>query len=102
MIRVLFIDALGGQPGIYAARFAGEKCSYDDNVQKVLGLMKGLESGSRKAVFRTIITLYEPEKGVRQVLGEAAGVITQVVQGPGGFGYDPIFMPDGHSKTFAE
>jgi XTP/dITP diphosphohydrolase len=98
----LFIDALGGQPGIYAARFAGEKCSYDDNVQKVLGLMKGLESGSRRAVFRTIITLYEPEKGVRQVSGEAAGVITKTVQGPGGFGYDPIFMPDGHSKTFAE
>jgi XTP/dITP diphosphohydrolase len=98
----LFIDALGGQPGIYAARFAGEKCSYDDNVQKVLGLMKGLESGSRRAVFRTIITLYEPEKGVRQVSGEATGVITQAVQGPGGFGYDPIFMPDGHLKTFAE
>jgi len=98
----LFINALGGQPGIYAARFAGEKCSYEDNVQKVLGLMKGVESGSRKAVFRTIITLFDPNKGVRQVSGEADGVITEAVRGPGGFGYDPVFMPDGFSKTFAE
>ncbi len=95
-----FIDALGGRPGIYAARFAGEKCSYEDNVQKVLGLMKGLNS--RKAVFRTIITLFDPEKGARQVSGEAAGVITEAVRGTGGFGYDPIFIPDGFSKTFAE
>ena len=95
-----FIDALGGEPGIYAARFAGEKCSYDDNVQKVLGLMKG--SSSRKAVFRTIITLYDPVKGAKQVSGEVAGVITKAVRGVGGFGYDPIFMPDGFSKTFSE
>jgi XTP/dITP diphosphohydrolase len=98
----LFIDALGGRPGIYAARFAGDQCSYDDNVQKVLDLMKGVKSGFRKAVFRTVITLYHPEKGVGQVSGEAAGFITEEVQGPGGFGYDPIFMPDGCSKTFAE
>lgn len=98
----LFIKVLGGQPGIYAARFAGEKCSYEDNVRKVLDLMKGVVSGSRKAVFCTIITLFDPDKGVRQVLGEADGVITEAVQGPGGFGYDPIFMPDGFSKTFAE
>jgi XTP/dITP diphosphohydrolase len=98
----LFINALGGQPGIYAARFAGEKCSYEDNVHKVLDLMKGVESGSRKAVFRTIITLFDPDKGVSQVSGEAEGVITEAVQGPGGFGYDPIFLPDSFSKTFAE
>jgi len=98
----LFINALGGQPGIYAARFAGEKCSYEDNVHKVLDLMKGVESGSRKAVFRTIITFFDPDKGVQQVSGEADGAITETVQGPGGFGYDPIFLPDGFSKTFAE
>ncbi len=98
----LFINALGGQPGIYAARFAGEKCSYEDNVHKVLGLMKAVESGSRKAVFRTMITLFDPDKGVRQVSGEVEGVITEAVQGPGGFGYDPVFLPDGFSKTFAE
>lgn len=95
-----FIDALGGQPGIYAARFASEKCSYEDNVRKVLGLMKGLES--RKAVFRTIITLFDQEKGARQVSGEATGIITEAVRGTSGFGYDPIFIPDGFSKTFAE
>jgi XTP/dITP diphosphohydrolase len=98
----LFIDALGGQPGIYAARFAGENCSYEDNVRKALRLLKGVEAGARKAVFRTIITLYDPEKGIRQVSGEVAGVITEEVHGIGGFGYDPIFMPEGFSKTFAE
>jgi XTP/dITP diphosphohydrolase len=99
----LFIDALQGQPGIYAARFAGENCSYEDNVRKVLGtLMNGPTERFRKAVFRTVITLYDPDKGVEQVSGEAAGVITEAVRGPGGFGYDPIFLPDGFSKTFAE
>jgi XTP/dITP diphosphohydrolase len=95
-----FIDALGGEPGIYAARFAGEGCSYDDNVQKVLGLMKGLSS--RKAVFRTIITLYDPKKGAKQVSGEVVGVLAEEVRGVGGFGYDPIFMPEGFLKTFSE
>jgi XTP/dITP diphosphohydrolase len=98
----LFIDALGGQPGIYAARFAGEKCSYEDNVRKVLNLMKGVEPVSRRAVFRTVITLYDPEKGPSQVSGEAVGAITEAVSGKAGFGYDPIFMPEGLTKTFAE
>jgi XTP/dITP diphosphohydrolase len=98
----LFIDALNGQPGIYAARFAGEKCSYEDNVRKVLSLMTGIKGAARKAVFRTIITLYEPQKGAKQVFGEAAGLITETIHGSGGFGYDPIFMPEGFSKTFSE
>jgi XTP/dITP diphosphohydrolase len=98
----LFIDALNGQPGIFAARFAGENCTYHDNVQKVLTLMSGIKTASRKATFRTIITFYDLEKNVKQVAGEVVGTITETVHGADGFGYDPIFMPEGLSKTFAE
>jgi len=98
----LFIEALNGQPGIYAARFAGEKCTYGDNVRKVLSLMAGVAAVSRKAIFRTVITLYNPAQGVKQVSGEVVGFITEKIHGDGGFGYDPIFMPEGFSKTFSE
>jgi XTP/dITP diphosphohydrolase len=98
----LFIDALNGQPGIFAARFAGENCTYQDNVQKVLTLMKDIEPTARRATFRTIITLYDSERNVKQVSGEVVGTITQTIHGVDGFGYDPIFMPEGLSKTFAE
>ncbi|HEY5040349.1 MAG TPA: RdgB/HAM1 family non-canonical purine NTP pyrophosphatase [bacterium] len=98
----LFIDALDGQPGIYAARFAGENCSYEDNVQKVLALLKGLTGDNRRAVFRTAITLFHPDQPPQQVVGEAEGFITEVARGQGGFGYDPIFLPAGFSKVFAE
>ncbi|HTA77820.1 MAG TPA: RdgB/HAM1 family non-canonical purine NTP pyrophosphatase [bacterium] len=98
----LFIDALNGQPGIFAARFAGENCTYHDNVQKVLTLMKGVKLTARKATFRTIITLYDSEKNAKQVSGEVVGTITEIIHGVDGFGYDPIFMPEGLLKTFAE
>jgi XTP/dITP diphosphohydrolase len=98
----LFIDALDGQPGIYAARFAGENCSYADNVQKVLEMMKGVEVSNRKAVFRTVITVWYPDHEFEQVLGEVQGSITEQAYGDGGFGYDPIFRPAGHPKVFAE
>ncbi len=97
----LFIDALKGEPGIYAARYAGEKCTYVDNVQKVLRLMEKVPDSARRAVFRTIVTIYDPVKGAQQVCGEVEGKITGSVQGNGGFGYDPIFMPEGFSKVFA-
>jgi len=98
----LFVEALGGQPGIYAARFAGEKCSYEDNVRKMLGLMRGIEGRRRKATFRTVITIFYPDRPAQQVAGEVAGVITEEARGGEGFGYDPIFQPDGFSKVFAE
>jgi XTP/dITP diphosphohydrolase len=98
----LFIDALDGQPGIYAARFAGENCSYADNVQKVLALLKNVKGDKRKAVFRTAITLFHPDQPFQQVIGEAEGIITEETRGQGGFGYDPIFLPIGFSKAFAE
>jgi len=97
----LFIDALNGDPGIYAARFAGEKCTYQDNVNKVLKLMTGVPIGARRAVFRTVITVYEPSGKADQVAGEVAGIITEKAMTEKGFGYDPIFMPEGFSKVFS-
>jgi XTP/dITP diphosphohydrolase len=98
----LFIEALNGDPGIFAARFAGENCTYQDNVRKVLTLMKDVKSNARKATFRTIVTLYDGKKAAKQVAGEVVGTITETIHGADGFGYDPIFMPEGSSKTFAE
>lgn len=98
----LFVDALDGQPGIYAARFAGEKCSYEDNVRKMLKMLVGVPIRARKAVFRTVITIYYLDQSVQQVIGEAPGIITEEARGEKGFGYDPIFQPEGFTKVFAE
>lgn len=98
----LFVEALGGQPGIYAARFAGENCSYEDNVRKLLGLLTNTRDEDRKACFKTVITLFYPGNSFDQVIGEAEGAITREPRGKEGFGYDPIFLPSGYSKVFAE
>lgn len=96
----LEIDALGGRPGVYSARYAGENCSFEDNVKKVLKEMEGKKL--RTARFKTIIALILDGKefsfeGV--VEGE---IIEKPSQGKEGFGYDPIFIPLGYSKTFSE
>lgn len=98
----LFVDALDGQPGIYAARFAGEHCSYSDNVNKLLEALKGIPFEKRTAVFRTVVTLHYPDGATRQVSGEIVGSITERARGKDGFGYDPVFLPNGFSKVFAE
>ncbi len=98
----LFVDALDGRPGIYAARFAGENCTYEDNVRKLLGLMAGVPQGKRSAFFRTVITLYYPDGQFWQVAGEVRGNIATEARGQEGFGYDPVFRPSGSSKVFAE
>jgi XTP/dITP diphosphohydrolase len=98
----LFVDVLRGQPGIYSARFAGENCTYDDNVKKLLEMLKNVEIGKRTAIFRTVITIYYPEKTMEQVTGEIAGIIATEPLGNQGFGYDPVFIPVGFSKAFAE
>jgi XTP/dITP diphosphohydrolase len=98
----LFVKALDGRPGIYAARYAGEGCSYEDNVRKLLGEMRNAGKGERAALFRTVIALAEPEKPVRTVSGEVQGVITLEASGTGGFGYDPVFQPEGENRVFAQ
>lgn len=95
----LFIDALDGKPGVYSARYAGEGCSSKENVKKVLHELDGVED--RKAHFTTIIALVMD--GVEYLFGgEIEGSINKTESGQDGFGYDPIFTPDGYDITFAE
>lgn len=95
----LDIDALNGEPGVYSARYAGEDASYDDNVNMVLQKLDRKEN--RKAAFRTVISLIL--NGVEhQFEGIVPGQITNEKNGSGGFGYDPVFKPDGFDITFAE
>ncbi len=95
----LEVEALDGAPGVYSARYAGENCSYQDNVIKLLDALKDIEN--RKARFRTVIAL---NLNGRQYTFEGIvnGIITKEQHGEKGFGYDPIFIPDGYDMTFAE
>ena len=95
----LEVEALNGAPGVYSARYAGEGCSYHDNVVKLLAAMKGITN--RNARFRTVIAL---NLNGKQYFFEGIvnGKILEEEHGEGGFGYDPIFQPDGYEETFAE
>lgn len=95
----LEVDALNGAPGVYSARYAGEECSYQDNIDKLLKDLKGVKN--RKARFRTVIAL---NFNGRQYFFEGIinGEIIEKQQGNNGFGYDPVFLPDGYKHTFAE
>jgi len=95
----LEVEVLKGAPGVYSARYAGEEATFDDNVQKLLGAMKGVEN--RKARFRTVISLYLDGKQLF-FEGICDGFIEEAVSGTQGFGYDPVFRPNGSVKTFAE
>jgi len=95
----LEIEALGGAPGVYSARYAGEDCNAEDNMQKVLAKLENEEN--RNAKFRTVIALII--KGEEILFeGECSGEITKTKSGVEGFGYDPIFTPKGYEITFAE
>ena len=96
----LEVDALDGAPGVYSARYAGEHCSYADNNVKLLAALTG--KTDRTARFRTVIALSDPAGSVQTVSGECAGTIIEQQRGTNGFGYDPLFVPDGYSQTFAE
>lgn len=95
----LEIEALNGAPGVYSARYAGEKCNFEDNIFLVLEKLKG--ETNRRAKFRTVIALAMQGK-VTFFEGAISGHITCEKRGTMGFGYDPIFIPDGYSITFAE
>lgn len=95
----LEIEALQGEPGVYSARYAGLNCSFEDNMNKVLERMKG--KTNRSARFRTVIALVEQGK-LTIFDGEIRGHITEEKRGSLGFGYDPIFIPQGYTITFAE
>ncbi len=95
----LEVEALNYEPGVYSARYAGPQRSNEDNINLLLSKMKGLIN--RSARFRTVIALII--NGTEYLFeGIVKGLITQVKQGESGFGYDPIFIPDGYQRTFAE
>ena len=97
----LFVDALNGAPGIFSARYAGENCSYSDNVNKLLINMKNIANSLRTATFKTIVTYVS--KDLELVAeGSVKGIITKKPKGNKGFGYDPIFYIPKLQKTFAE
>jgi XTP/dITP diphosphohydrolase len=95
----LEITALDGEPGVYSARYAGEGCSFDDNMNKVLRNMAG--KADRSARIRTVICLILDGKE-HYFSGEVKGQMLEQRVGEKGFGYDPIFRPDGHAETFAQ
>ena len=96
----LEVAALEGAPGVYSARYAGEHCSYSDNNEKLLRELTG--KSDRSARFRTVIALSDPGGNVQIVEGDCPGTIIDKMLGTNGFGYDPLFVPDGCSETFAE
>ena len=97
----LEVDALGGQPGIFSARYAGENCTYSDNVNKLLQEMENVPLNKRSALFRTAIA-YVDENMELTTEGVVEGLITDVTKGIDGFGYDPVFYMPGMKKTYAE
>lgn len=98
----LEVDALGGQPGVYSARFAGEPTDDRKNNQKLLQLMKGLSYERRTARFVCAIAIAFPDGRIYLAEGKCEGVILEESRGSGGFGYDPLFYIPSMEKTFAE
>ena len=95
----LEVEALGGEPGVYSARYAGEECSSEANMQKLLHNLTG--KSNRNAQFRTVIALII--NGEEKLFnGIVKGSITEEKRGDSGFGYDPIFIPEGFSESFAQ
>jgi XTP/dITP diphosphohydrolase len=93
----LEVDALGGEPGVHTARFAGPTATYEENVARLLDVMNGVSG--RRARFRTVVALVFPD-GVEVVAeGSVEGVIAQGRRGAGGFGYDPVFEVDGRTLS---
>lgn len=95
----LEVEALDGAPGVYSARYAGEKVTYQENVLKLLRELK--EKSNRKAQFRTVIALADGDQEYT-FEGVCKGEIITKQRGDKGFGYDPVFVPEGYDKTFAE
>ena len=101
----LEVEALGGAPGVWSARYAGEDATYADNVVKLLGELAALPDGggARRAAFHTVALVVYPDGSEVRAEGTVAGHITTSARGEAGFGYDSVFVPDeGDGRTFAE
>ena len=99
----LEVEALGGRPGVFAARYAGPGATYADNVAKLLGELEGVPPEGRRAQFHTVAVAIFPEGKEIVAEGWVKGTIAEAPRGDAGFGYDPVFVPDGgDGRTFAE
>ena len=98
----LIIDALDGRPGIYSARYAGESKSDDENIEKVMDELLDIPLGKRTARFICVLAVARPGEETIFRTGYCEGIIALSKVGENGFGYDPIFIPKGYSKTMAE
>jgi XTP/dITP diphosphohydrolase len=98
----LEVDALGGAPGVYSARYAGENCTYADNNNKLLEKLKNVPKDKRTAAFKCVIAISSPKGETYIAKGQKNGIITEYFAGKGGFGYDSLFFVPELSKTFAE
>jgi XTP/dITP diphosphohydrolase len=98
----LEVESLGDAPGIYSARYSGEHASDAENIEKLLRQLEMLAASARSARFRCLIAVSRDGELLTVVSGEIAGKIATSPRGKNGFGYDPIFIPDGFKETFAE
>ena len=98
----LEVDALGGRPGIYAARYAGEGATYEDNCRKLLGELMGVPREQRTARFLTVAAIALPSGGIRVVQGTLDGMIAEEASGTLGFGYDSVFFIPELGQTLAQ
>ncbi len=98
----LEVDALGGEPGVYSARYAGEPKDPARNVAKLLSRMKDVPDGKRSARFRCVVTYIDPQGRLTAFNGICEGRINHAPVIEGGFGYDPVFIPEGFSVTMSE
>ena len=97
----LEVDALNGRPGVYSSRFSGENATYDDNVNKLLGMMEDVSDPGRNAKFRCVISIVG--RGIKKFAeGICPGKIIRDKRGEKGFGYDPVFYVPEYEKTLAE
>lgn len=98
----LVVDSLGGSPGVYSARYGGANATDAQNVEKLLHELHRRGHSDRRARFVCVLALARDGELLRTFRGEVAGMITDCPRGDGGFGYDPVFQPDGFEQTFAE
>lgn len=97
----LEVDALGGRPGVYSARYSGEKATYRQNNEKLLRELAEVPFERRTARFRCVISIIGKDID-KTAVGEVPGKILPATRGGNGFGYDPLFLPDGYSISYAE
>jgi len=98
----LEVDVLKGEPGVRSARFAGEDATYHENNKKLLQRLEGVAYDKRTARFRCVVAIADENGLCECVEGICNGTILEAERGGGGFGYDPLFIADGQTKTFAE